>query len=257
MLLHGFTVTEEVYRGRTRVVYRGRRDRDGIPVILKTFIDGVPASIAGERLRREYDLIKDLDVPGVARAYSLVAGGDGAVLVLEDVGGERLKTLLAAGRLDLGTTLRLGVQLADAVAALHRRDIIHKDINPNNILVDRAVGRATLIDFNIASRLPFEHRPASHPNVLQGTIAYMSPEQTGRMNRDVDYRTDFYSLGVTLYEMLTGRLPFESTDPLEVVHCHIAQAPVALGAVDGAIPAPLSDIVMKLLAKTAEDRYQS
>ena len=257
MLIHGFTVTEEVYRGRTRVVYRGRRDRDGVPVILKTFTDGVPASIAGASLRREYDLIKDLDVPGVARAYGLVAGGDGAVLVLEDVGGERLKTLLAAGRLDLGTTLRLGVQLADAVAALHRRDIIHKDINPNNILVDRAVGRATLIDFSIASRLPFEHRPASHPNVLQGTIAYMSPEQTGRMNRDVDYRTDFYSLGVTLYEMLTGRLPFEATDPLEVVHCHIAQAPVALSALDGAIPAPLSDVVMKLLSKTAEDRYQS
>src|SRR5436309_1652502 len=110
MLIHGFTVTEEVYRGRTRVVYRGRRDRDGVSVILKTFTDGVPASVAGASLRREYDLIKDLDVPGVARAYCLVAGGDAAALVLEDVGGERLKTLLAAGRLDLGTTLRLGVQ---------------------------------------------------------------------------------------------------------------------------------------------------
>ena len=257
MLVHGFTVTEEVYRGRTRVVYRGRRHRDGVAVILKTFADGARASIADATLRREYDLIKDLEIPGVARAYGLAARGDGPVLVLEDVGGERLKTLLAAGRLDVRTALQLGVQLADTIAALHRRDIIHKDINPNNILVDRAAGRATLIDFSIASRLPFEHRPASHPSVLQGTLAYMSPEQTGRMNRDVDHRTDFYSFGVTLYEMLTGRLPFDSEDPLEVVHCHIARTPVAPSAVDGGIPGPLSDIVMKLLAKTAEDRYQS
>src|SRR5881396_1495226 len=254
MEVPGFTVFEEVYRGRTRVVYRGRREADGVPVILKTSAEALPAAAS---LQREYDLIKDLDLPGVARAYGLAPAGDRVVLVLEDVGGERLKTLLAAGRLDVRTALQLGVQLADTVAALHRHDIIHKDINPNNILVDRAVGHPTLIDFSIASRLPFEHRPASHPGVLQGTIAYMSPEQTGRMNRDVDYRTDFYSLGVTLYEMLTGKLPFESADPLEVVHCHIARVPLAPSALDGAIPGPLSDIVMKLLAKTAEDRYQS
>src|SRR5439155_6359319 len=250
----GFTVYEEVYRGRTRVVYRGRRDADGVSVIPKTSADALPAAAS---LQREYELIKDLDLPGVARAYDLAPVGDRVVLVLEDGGGERLKAVFAAGRLDLRAALRLALQLADIIAALHQRGIIHNDVNPNNILVDRSTGRATLVDFSIASRLPFEQRQPRQPGVLQGTIAYMSPEQTGRMNRDVDYRTDFYSLGVTLYEMLTGRLPFEATDPLEVVHCHIAQAPVALSALDGAIPAPLSDVVMKLLSKTAEDRYQS
>jgi predicted ATPase/transcriptional regulator with GAF, ATPase, and Fis domain/tRNA A-37 threonylcarbamoyl transferase component Bud32 len=257
MQIPGFTVTEEVYHGRTRVVYRGRRDRDGVPVILKTFTDEVPAAVADASLRREYDLVKDLDVPGVARAYGLTPAGDRVVLVLEDVGGERLKTLIAAGPIDVRTALRMGIELSETITALHQRGILHKDVNPNNVLVDRQAGRTTLIDFSIASRLPFEQQLPSHPNVLQGTIAYMSPEQTGRMNRDVDYRTDFYSLGVTLYEMLTGKLPFESLDPLEVVHCHIAKAPVAPSALDAALPRPLSDIVMKLLAKTAEDRYQS
>ncbi len=257
MQVPGFTVTEEVYRGRTRVVYRGRRDRDGAPVILKAFSDEVPAAVADASLRREYELVKDLDVPGVARAFGLAAAGDRVVLVLEDVGGERLKTLIAAGPIDVRTALRIGVELSGTITALHQRGVLHKDVNPNNVLIDRQAGRTTLVDFSIASRLPFEQRLPSHPNVLQGTIAYMSPEQTGRMNRDVDYRTDFYSLGVTLYEMLTGRLPFESLDPLEVVHCHIAKAPVPPSALDTALPKPLSDIVMKLLAKTAEERYQS
>ena len=257
MQVPGFTVTEEVYRGRTRVVYRGRRDRDGVPVILKAFSDEVPPAMADASLRREYELVKDLDVPGVARAFGLAPAGDRVVLVLEDVGGERLKTLIAAGPIDVRTALRIGVELSGTITALHQRGILHKDVNPNNVLIDRQAGRTTLVDFSIASRLPFEQRLPSHPNVLQGTIAYMSPEQTGRMNRDVDYRTDFYSLGVTLYEMLTGRLPFESLDPLEVVHCHIAKAPVAPSALDTALPKPLSDIVMKLLAKTAEERYQS
>src|SRR6266568_4146094 len=254
MEVPGFTILEGVYRGRTRVVYRGRREADGVPVVLKTSAEALPAAAS---LQREYDLIKDLDLPGVARAYGLAPAGDRVVLVLEDCGGERLKALFATGRLDLRTTLRLAVQLADTIAALHQRGIIHNDANPNNILVDRPTGRATLVDFSIASRLPFEQRQPRQPGVLQGTIAYMSPEQTGRMNRDVDYRTDFYSLGVTLYEMLTGRLPFESLDPLEVVHCHIAKAPVPPSALDTALPKPLSDIVMKLLAKTAEERYQS
>src|SRR3989449_7027437 len=125
MQVPGFSITEEVYRGRTRVVYRGRRDRDGVPVILKTFGDGIPTSVASASLRREYDLIKDLDVPGVVRAYGLAVQGDGPVLILEDVGGERLKTLIAGG-IDLAAFLRLGVRLAETIAALHQRDVIHK-----------------------------------------------------------------------------------------------------------------------------------
>ena len=174
MEVPGFTILEEVYRGRTRVVYRGRREADGVPVILKTSADALPAAAS---LQREYELIKDLDLPGVARAYDLAPVGDRVVLVLEDGGGERLKALFATGRLDLRTTLRLAVQLADTIAALHQHGIIHNDANPNNILVDRPTGRATLVDFSIASRLPFEQRQPRQPGVLQGTIAYMSPSR--------------------------------------------------------------------------------
>ena len=133
--------------------------------------------------------------------------------------------MIPAGGIDLPTFFRLGIQLGEVLQGLHHRRIIHKDINPNNILVDPQSGRLTLIDFSIASRMPAEHQELRHPSVLEGTIAYLSPEQTGRMNRDIDYRTDFYSLGVTFYELLTGRLPFESGDPLEVIHGHIARTP--------------------------------
>ena len=253
-LFPGYTIAQEVYRGRRRIVYRASRDRDGARVIVKTLLDG---STSSEALAREYELLRSLDLDGVPRAIDLVRNGDRVALVLEDEGLTRLKTLIPAGGMDLATFFRLGVQLADVVQGLHHRRVIHKDINPNNILVDPQTGRLTLIDFSIASRVPAEHQELRHPNVLEGTLAYMSPEQTGRMNRDIDYRTDFYSLGVTFYEMLTGRLPFESADPLEVIHGHIARTPPSPRDLRPEIPPPLSDIVMKLLAKAAEERYQS
>ncbi len=253
-LLPGYTITEEVYRGRRRIVYRGTRDRDGARVIVKTLLD---RSGGSDSLSREYELIRSLDLDGVPRAVELVRTGDWAALVLEDAGRPRLKSLIPAGGMDLGGFLRLGVQLGEIVQGLHERKVIHKDINPNNILVDPGTGRLLLIDFSIASRMQAEHQKLRHPSVLEGTIAYLSPEQTGRMNRDIDYRTDFYSLGVTFYEMLTGRLPFESGDPLEVIHGHIARTPLSPREVRPEVPAPLSDMVMKLMAKAAEERYQS
>jgi serine/threonine protein kinase len=253
-LFPGYTITEEVYRGRRRIVYRGSRDRDGSRVIVKTLLEG---SGGTETLGREYELIRSLDLDGVPRAVDLVRSGDRVALVLEDEGRSRLKALIPAGGMDLATFLSLGVQLADVLQGLHHRRVIHKDINPNNILVDPESGRLTLIDFSIASRMPAEHQELRHPSVLEGTLAYLSPEQTGRMNRDIDYRTDFYSLGVTFYEMMTGRLPFESGDPLEVIHGHIARTPRAPRNLRPEIPPPLSDMVMKLLAKAAEERYQS
>ncbi len=169
----------------------------------------------------------------------------------------RLKAFLPAEGLDLGSFLRLAAQLAELVRGLHQRKLVHKDINPNNILIDPDAGRVALIELSDAARTPAEHQDPRHPSVLEGTIAYLSPEQTGRMNREIDYRTDFYSLGVTFYEMLTGRLPFESDDPLEVIHGHIARTPPSPRERRAAIPPPLSDMVMTLLAKAAEERYQS
>ncbi len=253
-LIPGYTITEEVYRGRRRIVCGGTRDRDGARVIVKTLLD---RSGGTESLSREYELIRSLDIDGVPRAIDLVRTGDWAALVLEDAGRQRLKASIPAGGLETGAFLRLGFQLGEVLQGLHERKVIHKDINPNNILVDPETGRLTLIDFSIASRMPAEHQELRHPNVLEGTIAYLSPEQTGRMNRDIDYRTDFYSLGVTFYEMLTGRLPFESGDPLEVIHGHIARTPPSPRDLRPEIPPPLSDMVMKLMAKAAEERYQS
>src|SRR5207244_2910697 len=134
---------------------------------------------------------------------------------------------------------------------------IHKDIKPANILLDAASGGVWLMGFGIASRLPREHQAPAPPEVIAGTLAYMAPEQTGRMNRSVDSRSDLYALGVTFYEMLTGQLPFTAADPMEWVHCHIARQPVPPNERVAGVPGPLSAMVMKLLAKTAEERYQT
>ncbi len=149
------------------------------------------------------------------------------------------------------------MRIADLLGAIHAGNIIHKDINPSNIVYNPTTGQVKIIDFGISTVLSRENPTLSNPNVLEGTLAYMSPEQTGRMNREIDYRTDFYSLGATFYELLTGRLPFDTGDAMELVHCHIAKVPVPPHEVNPQIPKAISEIVMKLLAKTAEERYQS
>src|SRR5271157_3743665 len=159
--------------------------------------------------------------------------------------------------MDTDLFLRLAVAIASALGKSHERGLVHKDVKPANILVNCADGRARLTGFGIASRLPRERQAPDPPEVIAGTLAYMAPEQTGRMNRSIDSRSDLYALGVTFYQMLTARLPFSAADPMEWVHCHIARKPVAPSERLESVPAVLSGIVMKLLAKTAEDRYQT
>jgi serine/threonine protein kinase len=185
--------------------------------------------------------------------------------VLEDPGGKPLDqfggfgetrpTGTPAPALDLGFCLRIGINLANAIGHLHRRGIVHKDIKPANVLVNSATGQVWLMGFGIASRLPRERQSPDSPEFLEGTLAYMAPEQTGRMNRSIDSRSDLYSLGITLYEMLTGSLPFTASDPMEWVHCHIARKPVPPCERLKNVPLPISAIIMKMLAKTAEERY--
>jgi PAS domain S-box-containing protein len=215
-----------------------------------------PAPSIIDRLAHEYELKDELDPAWAARPLQLVRENGRTVLVLEDPGGRPLERQL--GRpMKLEQFLRLAINISAALRELHARGIIHKDIKPANILVDSAIEKVWLTGFGIASRLPRERQVPAPAEIIAGTLAYMAPEQTGRMNRSVDSRSDLYALGVSLYELLTGRLPFATTDPIELIHCHIAREPVQPSELESGVPLPLSKVVMKLLAKTAEERYQT
>jgi len=236
---------------------RGRRDDSELPTILLVApVSEHPVPAILEGLEHEYALRDELNSDWAARPLTIVRRNGRPTLILKDPGGEPLDRLLGQP-MELSRFLHFAVGLAAALGKLHQQGLIHKDIKPANILVDSASGAVWLTGFGIASRLPRERQSAEAPEMIAGTLAYMAPEQTGRMNRSIDSRSDLYSLGVTFYEMLTGVLPFTASDPLEWVHCHIARQPVAPDQYAKGIPAPLSAIVMKLLAKTAGERYQT
>ncbi|MCU0547039.1 MAG: trifunctional serine/threonine-protein kinase/ATP-binding protein/sensor histidine kinase [Oscillatoriaceae cyanobacterium Prado104] len=257
-----YRIDGELYASPHTVIYRGMRQDDRTPVILKTLAAQYPTPAQIAQLLHESKILKNLNCPGVVKLYRVESYNNLPVLILEDFGGISLKEFISSNQLDLPSFLKTAIEIAKVLGQLHQHRIIHKDIKPSNIIVNVETGDVKITDFAIASLLPGENAAVSHPNLLEGTLAYMSPEQTGRMNRSLDYRTDFYSLGVTFYEMLCGELPFATTDPIELVHCHIAKQPIPLGdrsnaASGNKVPQAISNIVMKLLAKTAEDRYQS
>jgi predicted ATPase/serine phosphatase RsbU (regulator of sigma subunit) len=251
-----YALTDKIHESASAVFFRGYRQTDRVPVTVKCLKSEYPSLTELAKLRHEFAILRELDLEGVVRAFGLERYGNGLALVTEDIGGQPLDVVLRARRLPLRTTLELGVSLAKTLATVHGRRVIHKDVKPHNILVNLDTREVRLIDFGIATRLAQEATPAGAPGALEGTLAYMSPEQTGRMNRATDYRTDLYSLGVTLYEMLTGVLPFAGADPVDLVYSHIARRPTPPCEVDPAVPRVVSDIVMKLLSKAAEDRYQ-
>jgi PAS domain S-box-containing protein len=234
-------------------LYRG--SGDGLAPILLVAAEETSLGCV-ERLEHEYALKAELDADWAARPVALAHYNDRMALVLEDPGGVPVDRLL--GRpLEVSHFLRIAIPLTGALRHVHEQGLIHKDIKPANILADAASGGVWLTGFGIASRLPREHQAPAPPEVIAGTLAYMAPEQTGRMNRSVDSRSDLYALGVTFYEMLTGQLPFTAADPMEWVHCHIARQPAPPNERVADVPGPLSAMVMKLLAKTAEERYQT
>jgi serine/threonine protein kinase len=202
-------------------------------------------------------LLQTLKLAGVAKPLALVDDCGRLASILEDFSGESLETVLCHGPCpDLPRCLAIAHRLADALAGINTAHIIHRDLRPANILVAPETGDVLLVDFSLATTQ--KHTVSPEDVVVSvGEWAYMSPEQTGRMNRPVDYRTDCYSMGVLLYRMLTGQLPFQASDPLEWTHCHIARMPPPPCDIAPAVPQPVSDIVMKLLAKLPEDRYQS
>jgi len=207
-------------------------------------------------LEHEYSLRVELDPAWAVLPVELTQRGGRTVLVLEDPGGEPLDQLVGTP-MELGQFLRVAIGLSAAVRQLHGRGLIHKDLKPANVLIEPSTGQVWLTGFGIASRLPRERQSAEPPEFIAGTLPYMAPEQTGRMNRSIDSRSDLYALGVTLYEMLTANLPFKASEPIEWVHCHIAKQPLAPAERRKDVPHSVSGIIMKLLAKTAEERYQT
>ncbi|CAN1212838.1 AAA family ATPase [Tumidithrix helvetica PCC 7403] len=253
--IDGYQVTATLFLGVRTMVYRAVRLADGAPVVLKMLRGDRPAIQDTLRLRNHYTIAKKLNLSGVVRPIGLESFGNSLVLVMPDERSVTLQDYIATGSLDLANFLPIAVQLAEILDGLYQLRTIHRDIKPSNILIDPTNHQVKLTDFGLASLLPQETQALQTPNILEGTLAYLSPEQTGRMNRGIDYRTDFYSLGVTFYQLLCGQLPFQSDDPLELVYSHLARSPIPLESPH--IPKVLSDIVMKLMAKNAEDRYQS
>src|SRR5262245_4662013 len=241
-----------------RAFCRGRPSADGSPstvlAVLLTEEHPTPASL--DRLAHEHALRDQLGSAWAVRPLELVREHGRSLLMLEDPGGDPLARLLGEP-MELASFLRLAIGIAGALANCHQRGLIHKDLKPTHILVNSTDQQVRLTGFGIASRLPRERQAPEPPEVIAGTLAYMAPEQTGRMNRLIDARSDLYALGVTFYQMLTGVLPFIAADPMEWVHCHIARKPVAPSERLETIPTPVSQIIMKLLGKTAEQRYQT
>jgi predicted ATPase/GAF domain-containing protein/tRNA A-37 threonylcarbamoyl transferase component Bud32 len=251
IVLLGYKIHEKVYEGVKTIVYRGESEREQQPVIIKIPKAQFPSLEDIARLRQEYTITQSINCEGIIKSYALESYRHGFALILEDFGGQSLSQFIKEQQLPISDFLTIAISVTETLGQLHQIPIIHKDIKPSNIIINPITKQIKLTDFSIASRLINEQPSITNPHFLQGTLAYISPEQTGRMNRVIDYRSDFYSLGVTFYEMLAGKLPFPSLDPMELVHCHLAKYPSPLAQSN------ISNIVMKLMAKNAEDRYQS
>ncbi|MCP4138473.1 MAG: AAA family ATPase [bacterium] len=253
----GYSLLEKVGETKRSIVYRCSEDTTNSRVIVKILKAKYPTLTEIARFKQEYEIIKTIDLPGVIKTYDIIEYEKGFALILEDFEGVSLKEVLAGKKNDIGFFLSAAVQLAKTLGALHKLEIVHKDIKPRNILINISSGIIKITDFGISSIMTHENEEIYNPEVINGTLPYMSPEQTGRMNRAVDYRTDLYSLGAAFYEMLTGTVPFKSRDPLEIIHSHIAVNPAAPHEQNPAVPGIISIIVMKLLAKIPEERYQN
>ncbi|MBV9428123.1 MAG: AAA family ATPase [Bradyrhizobiaceae bacterium] len=250
---------EVLWEDGERVFRRGwRLDDDGkrCAVLMVAPAAEHPSRSSLDRLTHEYKLKDELDRAWAVRPLDLVRDAGRTTLVLQDAGGEPLDAWSGIP-VEMGRFLRLAVAVAAVLGKVHQRGIIHKDIKPSNVFINEATGEVRLTGFGIASRLARERQSPHPPETIAGTLAYMAPEQTGRMNRSIDSRSDLYALGVTFYQILTGALPFNAADPMEWVHCHLARRPVRPAERRTEIPNAVSAIVTKLLAKRAEDRYQT
>ena len=257
LVMPGISITAKIYESSNSLVYRGIRKHDNRLVVLKILNSAYPTPELLSKYKQEFDITHNLEVTGIIKPYSLDKYQNTLVIVFEDFGGESLNILMKEHRFSIEEFLKIAIKISTALGQIHAANIIHKDINPSNIVYNPATEELKIIDFGISSILSRENPIICNPNILEGTLGYISPEQTGRMNRLVDYRSDFYSLGATFYELLTQKLPFETLDAIELVYSHIAKQPRRLNILNPDIAQELAELVIKLLSKNADDRYKS
>jgi len=253
----GYLIQKVLYQNSRYAYYQAIQSGTDTKVIIKSNIFTPPSLKDISRLKHEYEILKDLNIDGVIRLEAKVDHANGMALVIKKIDADPLTDILKRERLEVSEVLGIALSLTKTIEELHGHNIIHKDIQPENIFVGPQKRQTWIVDLSVSSLLTREMLDIRNFKSIEGNLAYISPEQTGRMNRPIDYRTDFYSLGTTLYEMLTGQLPFNLEDPLELVHSHLAKQPLPPHQIDSDIPNVVSDIVLKLLSKNAEERYQS
>jgi predicted ATPase/signal transduction histidine kinase len=261
--LPGYSLAEETYTDSHTSIYRGIRKIDRSPVIIEILRDRSSSFKRSIQIQNQYAIGKIFALPNIIKTIGLETYRESSALIVEDFGGISLQDLLnrvgsfGENPKTLTAFLKIAIQIADGLDGLYCHRVIHKDIKPANILIDPETQQIKLTNFRISSLLSKEIQEIKGTNIIEGTLAYISPEQTGRMNRGIDYRTDFYALGVTFYELLTGQLPFSADEPMELIYSHIARAPVPIDRLKPEIPAAISEIVSKLMSKNPEDRYQN
>lgn len=255
--LGGYIIKEKLYENTNTIIYKAINGEDKIPVIIKMLSKENPTQKDEARFQLQFEIANNFNNDGIIKMYDLQKLNDKYVIIMEFFEGTPLNEVIIERKIFLEEFLHIAIKLTDAIGEIHRKNIIHMDITPENILWNKKTKTIKIIDFSISSKLSFESTELISPKVLEGSLSYISPEQTGRMNRVVDYRTDYYSLGITLYELITGKKPFETNDMLELIHSHIARLPISPKEKNPLIPNSVSDIIMKLIQKNAEDRYQS
>ena len=255
----GYHLLEKIDETRRSIIFRAKKENDQSSYIIKILKLKSPVPTATEiaRFKQEYEILQQLALEGIVKTFDVLNYESGIAVILEDFGGKSLRNIIRRKKPDLRSFLTIGIKIADILGRMHQMNVVHNDIKPANILINESDGVIKLTDFGVSRILTHEQSELYDPVIVEGTLAYQSPEQTGRMNRSVDYRSDLYSLGVTFHEILTGSVPFTSSDPMEIIYAHIARQPVPPSERDTSIPKIVSDIVMKLLSKNSEDRYQN
>lgn len=255
--ISGYAIHDKIYEGSKSIVYRAEQEKDHKQIILKTLKHPYPHPRDIAKLRREYEIGQQINVPGLITPDRLERHGNRLWLVLSDYGGNPSHHFIATFKEDIAKFIDFALQTTTSLSGLHDSGIIHCDIKPSNILVNPQTRVVRLIDLGLSTRIVETQQEINHPSMVEGTLAYISPERTGRLTLGSDHRTDFYSLGATFFHLVTGQLPFDTTDPMELVHCHIARLPMPPRILNPVVPECLSNIILKLMEKTAEHRYQS